>query len=143
MEAIMHILLALDQSKFSGKVLDQAVDLAKRCGAQLTILTVAEQFHDDYDFGEEAARVDEKLVARAKAGAEEARAKAAAQGVTAEVVVETGVSPEDNIIRLAEERKADMLVMGHRGRTGLSRFLIGSVAGKVVAHAPCSVLVVK
>jgi nucleotide-binding universal stress UspA family protein len=139
----MNILLALDQSKFSGKVLDTAVDLAKRCGARLTILSVAVQFHDDYDFGEEAAHVDEKLVAKAKANVEQAKATAAAQGVMAEVVVETGVSPEDNIIKFAEEHQTDMLVMGHRGRTGLSRFLIGSVAGKVVAHAPCSVLVVK
>jgi nucleotide-binding universal stress UspA family protein len=42
----------------------------------------------------------------------------------------------------ALERKADMIVIGRRGRKGLAKLLIGEVAAKVIGHAPCKVLVV-
>jgi nucleotide-binding universal stress UspA family protein len=64
-------------------------------------------------------------------------------GLTCETRVEVGASPADNIVKYAEETKTDLIVMGHRGLSGLDRFLVGSVAARVVAHAPCSVLVVR
>jgi nucleotide-binding universal stress UspA family protein len=51
--------------------------------------------------------------------------------------------PRDVIVRVAQMERADMVVMGSHGRTGLSRLMMGSVASHVVAHAPCSVLVVR
>ena len=45
------------------------------------------------------------------------------------------------IVEFAEELQADMIMIGHRGLTNLQRFFLGSVAAKVVAHAPCSVYV--
>ena len=47
----------------------------------------------------------------------------------------------DQIVRFAEEKDADMIMIGHRGLSGVERFFIGSVAEKVVTHAPCSVYV--
>lgn len=64
-------------------------------------------------------------------------------GLKAQTRVEVGASPADNIVKYAEESKTDLIVMGHGGITGPNRFLIGSVAGRVVAHAPCSVMVVR
>ena len=47
-----------------------------------------------------------------------------------------------DICRIAEEEKVDLIVMGSHGRTGLAHVLLGSVAERVVRHAPCPVLVV-
>lgn len=65
----------------------------------------------------------------------------AAQGVAARVVVRVGL-PWEEIVRLAAEEHADMIVMGTQGRTGLDRLLLGSVAERVIRRAPCPVLTV-
>jgi universal stress protein A len=58
--------------------------------------------------------------------------------------VETATGhPADVIVRIAEERDVDLIVMGTHGRTGLQHVLIGSVAEKVVRLAPCPVLTVR
>lgn len=59
-----------------------------------------------------------------------------------DVLVESG-HPTDVIVRMAQEHKADLIVMGTHGRSGLPHLLMGSVAEKVVRLAPCSVLVVR
>lgn len=51
-------------------------------------------------------------------------------------------TPAHEIVKLTEAKKADLVVMGSRGLTGSSRFLMGSVSEAVVKYAPCSVLVV-
>ena len=72
-----------------------------------------------------------------------ARAAAlAGDGVTARAVVKVGVAWEE-IVRLAAEEHADMIVMGTQGRTGLDRLLLGSVAERVIRQAPCPVLTVR
>lgn len=59
-----------------------------------------------------------------------------------EVEVVTG-HPADAIVRVAQERAADLIVMGTHGRTGLQHVVLGSVAEKVVRLAPCPVLTVR
>ncbi len=51
--------------------------------------------------------------------------------------------PADAILDVAEERGADLIVVGNKGMTGAKRFLLGSVPNKVSHHAPCSVLIVR
>jgi nucleotide-binding universal stress UspA family protein len=63
------------------------------------------------------------------------------EGVPCETEIAEGVPAED-IIRFAEDKKVDLVVMGTAGRTGLDRLLLGSVAEKVIRTAPCPVLVV-
>ncbi len=138
----MHILAALDQSLFATTVLERAIEMAKQQNATLTILTVTQDFIDIDEFVDTHAVMD-KLLARSKSAAESYAATAKSQGVAATVVVEQGVSPADRIIDYAENQKIDLIVMGHQGAKGLGRFLIGSVAAKVVSHAPCSVLIVR
>jgi nucleotide-binding universal stress UspA family protein len=73
---------------------------------------------------------------------EQARAVLAARGFT----IETGVSegdPRTEIVRQADEWKADLVVLGARGLGGIKRFLLGSVSDAVARHARCPVLVVK
>ena len=69
-------------------------------------------------------------------------AAAVARGLTASAVLETGSAPE-TIVDTAIEGRADLIVIGTHGRTGLTRLVIGSVAERVVRIAPCPVLVVK
>jgi len=52
-------------------------------------------------------------------------------------------SPSDEIIRMAKDERADMIVMGTHGRSGVARLLMGSVAEQVLRHAPCPVMVVR
>ena len=72
----------------------------------------------------------------------EVKKQAEAAGVKAETFVGEAEAYEA-ITKLAKEQKADMIVLGSHGRTGLRRLLMGSVAEKVIGYAPCPVLVVK
>jgi nucleotide-binding universal stress UspA family protein len=71
----------------------------------------------------------------------------AAQGIEGRgVSVETharGGDPADAILDVAEEQKADLIVVGNKGMTGAKRFLLGSVPNKVSHHAPCSVMIIR
>jgi nucleotide-binding universal stress UspA family protein len=58
-------------------------------------------------------------------------------------MVETSMSAADEIIRYAKEKDVDLIVVGTKGRSGMSKALLGSVASKVVTYSPCSVLVVR
>jgi len=51
--------------------------------------------------------------------------------------------PFEEIVKVAEEERADMIVMGTHGRSGLNRILLGSVAERVIRLAPCPVLTVR
>ena len=63
-------------------------------------------------------------------------------GVEAEVILREGV-PFAEILKAAEDAPIDLIVLGSHGRTGLSHFLIGSVAERVVRRARCSVFCIK
>jgi len=138
----MKILAALDLSASAKTVLEKAVATAKQQGAELTLLCVAEDFMDIGDFMDTAS-VTDKLLTAAKNAMEEAKASAKAMGVDAKVEVEQGVSPADIIVRYATDKAIDLIVMGSRGKGVIDRFLVGSVTSKVVAHAPCSILVIR
>jgi nucleotide-binding universal stress UspA family protein len=51
--------------------------------------------------------------------------------------------PADAILDVAEEKDADLIVVGNKGMTGARRFLLGSVPNKVSHHAPCNVMIVR
>jgi nucleotide-binding universal stress UspA family protein len=63
-------------------------------------------------------------------------------GIESEIYARQG-DPADAILDVAEERGADLIVVGNKGMTGAKRFLLGSVPNKVSHHAPCSVLIVR
>ena len=52
-------------------------------------------------------------------------------------------SPTDEVIEAAEQLHSDLIVVGHRGMSAIRQMLIGSVASRIVSHAPCSVWVVR
>jgi nucleotide-binding universal stress UspA family protein len=64
------------------------------------------------------------------------------EGVSVETYSREG-DPADAILDVAEERNADLIVVGNKGMTGAKRFLLGSVPNKVSHHAPCSVMIIR
>jgi len=71
-----------------------------------------------------------------------ARKDAERQGVAAQCLTRRG-DPFEEVIAAANDLKADLIIMGHTGRRGTSRVLIGSVTQRVLDYAPCPVLVMK
>ena len=63
--------------------------------------------------------------------------------INTEMVETSSASAVDEIIRYAKEKGVDLIVVGTKGRSGMSKALLGSVASKVVTYSPCSVLVVR
>jgi|SRR5918992_345189 nucleotide-binding universal stress UspA family protein len=63
--------------------------------------------------------------------------------INTEMVETSSASAADEIIRYAKEKGVDLIVVGTKGRSGMSKALLGSVASKVVTYSPCSVLVVR
>ena len=137
----MKILVAIDPSDSTHIALSKAAELAKKEGAQLTLLAVAENVQDmESVFGAEASdRLRERAAKALSVG--EAIAKAA--GVKPQLLNEAGVSPEDIIVDVAQKGGFDLVVMGTRSKKGKTGLRMGSVASRVVAQAPCSVLVVR
>jgi len=74
---------------------------------------------------------------------EEARGEATGAGLTAVETYACQGDAADAIIDVAEEQRADLIVVGNKGMTGAKRFLLGSVPNKVSHHSPCSVLIVR
>ncbi|MDJ0731634.1 MAG: universal stress protein [Crocosphaera sp.] len=68
--------------------------------------------------------------------------KASSKGLSAEWECLMG-NPSSSIIKLAKNWQADLIIMGHRGLTGLSEMFLGSVSNYVVHHAPCTVLLIQ
>jgi nucleotide-binding universal stress UspA family protein len=139
----MKILAAIDQSTYAENVLAKAIDLAKREEAELTILSVVEpSFADAAEIGAQQV-IFEQFRKNAEEIVNQAQQKAKNQGVAAKTLVLEGTSVASRIVQHAEQHGVDLIVMGHKGRSAIERFLVGSVASRVVTYAPCSVLVVR
>ncbi len=139
----MKILAAIDQSAYAENVLAKAIDLAKREEAELTILSVVEpNFADAAEIGAQQV-IFEQFRKSAETLVGNAQQKAKDKGVAAKALVLEGTSVANKIVQHAEQHGVDLIVMGHKGRSAIERFLVGSVASRVMSYAPCSVLVVR
>jgi nucleotide-binding universal stress UspA family protein len=121
---VQKILVGTDGSKTAAKAVDRAVSVAKTLQAELTILS--------------AGKPD-----RAKAVVESEAKRHAGSGVP----ISTEIVDDDAVAGLVDAARSggyDLLVMGNRGMTGMSRFFsLGSVPNKVSHQLPCSLLIVK
>jgi len=141
----MKILVPVDGSKYAMEAVKMASELAKAKGAEIHLLAVC-PFISDLDLELTASERDslsEKLKLRCEEALEMAKALLVENGVTPHTMLASSISVADEICKTAKEEKFDLIVIGSRGLTGVSRFLIGGIADKVVDHAPCSVMVVK
>jgi nucleotide-binding universal stress UspA family protein len=142
-----RIVVGTDGSETAAEAVRQAVDLAKLSGAQLSVVSAyepvskrrieAEQQDVPADVQHEIGpREDVNLVLDAAA------AVAKEAGIEVQTHPVEG-NPAEAILGVAEETKADLIVVGNKGMTGARRFLLGSVPNNVSHHAPCSVIVVR
>jgi universal stress protein A len=138
------ILCAVDFSDSARDAMRAAAELARASQATLVLAHVWQPPLWTTDFGIELPN-DALLEAQGREESKLAAWKAEAQHLGASEVgskLLRGV-PWDEIVTAArEDRTIDLIVMGAHGRTGLRRALIGSVAERVVRHAPCTVMVV-
>jgi nucleotide-binding universal stress UspA family protein len=144
---IRRILYATDYSKASARAFDEAVNLAKQNNAEILVVHVIEPVTpyvtaEDYGSTELYMRLEDTTKKDAESSMRRLMQKLQNLKVKAKSLLLKG-STYDQIIRAAKSRKADMIVIGTHGRTGLSKLFMGSVAGKVVSTAHCPVLTVR
>ena len=133
-----RILVAMDRSKYSEKAFDQAISIAKICKSILFVVSVVDLFPEV----KEILLTHEGGVIRGtKEFLEKVKAKATKENIPCETIMHIGGQPHEFIIQEAKEKNIDLILMGTHGRTGLDKLLIGSVAERVVGHAPCAVMV--
>lgn len=141
------IVVGTDGSETAHTALREAVELAVRFGARLSIVSAYEpvpeqRLHQQrVEVPEDQWMVSPRadVIVLLEAAAEEARAAGAEEVETFARVGDAA----DAIIDIAEEQGAELIVIGNKGMTGAKRFLLGSVPNKVSHHAPCSVLIVR
>jgi nucleotide-binding universal stress UspA family protein len=141
-----RILVAVDGSPFAERALKYAVDLAKKYQTKLIIVhVVLRRFYavTPSEAGVLATTVFVKeMEAEGREIINKADAYVKSEGVDYECRLLQGV-PAEEIIKIAQSDKADLIVMGSRGLTEVRAFLLGSVSDKVSHHARCPVLIVK
>lgn len=142
------IVVGTDGSDTAITAVRYAIDLARELGARLQIVSAYEPvFAGRRRFDRAEVSHERRGIVSAHeevlAMLEEAKAEATSTGVaTVETFARQG-DAADAILDVAEEQRADLIVVGNRGMTGAKRFLLGSVPNKVSHHAPCSVLIVR
>jgi nucleotide-binding universal stress UspA family protein len=143
---IQHMLVPLDLSAPSLQALDYAIALAEKFQARVTLLhvltTPALAGGLEMESGTALVAYMDQLETDARQAMEYHAQRVRMAGLACDAEVLPGV-PFQRIIDLAGERQADLVVIGTHGHTGLQRFLLGSVAEKVVRLAPCPVLVTR
>ena len=141
------IVVGTDGSDTASQAVRQAVDLASAVGAKIELVSayepvpaqrLAEERRDAPEDLQWAISPREDVDATLESAAELART----HGVEVNLCPRQG-DPADAILDVAEERNADLIVVGNKGMTGAKRFLLGSVPNKVSHHAPCSVLIIR
>ena len=135
-----HILFATDGSEFSSGAQRVAIDLAKRCGADLTAMTIVLSTQDLEGVGTHGLREQLEEEAQAILAGVVAAAEGAGVGCATQLVY--GDQPHQEIIDTALELAPDLIVLGRRGKRGLARLMVGHATAHVAGHAPCNVLMV-
>ena len=140
------ILVAIDDSEISVNVIQQAAQLAKALNSEITVVEVMAL--DPY-LADTYVRFDQSndLIERVRGYVEENLAKAEQKfeelGLTVATQVLEGFSIPQEIIGAAQNLGADLIIMGSHGRTGFKKFILGSVAQKVLGESHVPVLIVR
>ena len=153
MFAFQRILVPTDFSDCSERALLAAIGFAARFDSAIHVLHVTDRPGSKVYEDNAATDTAAEALEAEEAALREAFAKAAAR-----VVEETGLpaladeriefsvaggSPADEIVRVAEDERSDLIVLGTHGRTSVKEFFVGSTAERVVKNANCAVLAIK
>jgi nucleotide-binding universal stress UspA family protein len=140
-----HILLPTDGSELSAAAIQQGIRFAKSIGAKVTGLSVMPLQRTFYYETEIPTEALEKVTRRYKEAAEQYLAaiekEAKEAGVGCDVVYERNDHPHEAIIRVADQKGCDLIMMASHGRRGVGALLIGSETQKVLTHTKIPVLV--
>jgi nucleotide-binding universal stress UspA family protein len=141
-----RILHPSDFSPASGAAFKKAIEMAKANRAELLVTHVTNPIVPVAGEGYVSPKMYNDIAASTRAWAtkelEKLVAKAKKSGVRAKGVIAEG-SAHEQIVRLAKKTRADIIVIGTHGRSGLAKLFLGSVAERVVGAAPCPVLTVR
>ena len=138
------ILLPTDGSKLSDKSEEHALLIAKATGAEIIALSVVENtFFRGLPADDTIMQVQQLLKNESRKNLDKVNELKEKAGYDINISLRVAEGhPADGILEIAKEEDVDLIVMGSSGKTGLDRFIIGSVAEKVVKGAKCAVLVV-
>jgi nucleotide-binding universal stress UspA family protein len=144
-----NIVVGTDGSDSAAVAVGRATELAKLTGATLHIVSAYRPVSISgaaMAAGAGAATIDTEAVNQSVAAqsslvCEHAATNARREGIKVDLHSVPG-EPADVLIGVAEEYKADLVVVGNRGMSGARRFILGSVPNKVSHHCPCSLLIV-
>ena len=142
-----RIVVGTDGSETAAEAVRQATELAKISNARLDVVSAYEPIPRQRLQEEQRQApgdVQYEIGPREDVNAtiDSAVGKAKNEGLEVEGHAREG-DPADAILDVAEEIKADLIVVGNKGMTGARRFLLGSVPNKVSHHAPCSVIIIR
>jgi nucleotide-binding universal stress UspA family protein len=141
-----RILVPMDFSKHSHNALTYAAAFAEKFGAEIYLLHVVQNlavfFPDVVALTTPPETSGEELAAAARSALERVVKESRPGDIKVHGEVRQG-TPFYEIVRFAQEKNIDLIVMGTHGRTGLVHVLMGSVTEKVVRKAPCPVLTVR
>ncbi|MBX3172356.1 MAG: universal stress protein [Candidatus Eremiobacteraeota bacterium] len=136
------IVVPLDGSIYSEAALKSASFMARAFNAELKLVTVEDIplpiYPGEVD-AEMISEIEKDHQAYLNARAHELRE----EGCCVSTVVLPPGSPADRILDEVKKERADLIVVGSHGRTGLTRMLLGSVAEKLARHAPCPVMIAR
>ena len=147
---IKKILVAIDKSGYKDKAVSYAFTLAKSLGAEINIIHVIDQssmviagsahpsasimaqreYQDALE--QDADKLLKEIVQLGKK-----------EGIIVHDEVLAGTSVKQKILDYAKDKNADLIIVGTKGITGIKKFLMGSVANDIIAHAHCPVLAVR
>ena len=144
MTAIRNVLVATDFSDSAAAALQYGRELARTCQARLHVMHIVDDIRwRSLDMTPTlTASVQESLEAVAQSQIQALVTSEDRRQLRAIEVVETGIAPAEALIDYAVATAIDIIVVGTRGRSGIPRMLLGSVAERIVRLAPCPVLTV-
>ena len=136
----MNILVPLDGSGDSQKALLQACDLAKNYQSNLILVYVVEKspslnLLDRKEYLEILRKFGNKVLIKGKQTAEN-------KGIDVITIMKEG-NISNEIVKLAKNKKCNLIIVGSKGLGATARFLLGSISNKLANNSPCSVLIVK